>query len=189
MEKSKIPAAIEAVLFAMGGSVEVSEIAQALEITEQEAWEAVEAIREKLGHEGSGLQINRYDDAVQLSTRAEYYEYLIKIASVPKKQTLTNAMLETLSIIAYRQPVTRAEIEHIRGVNSDHSVNKLLSYDLVEEVGRKEAPGRPILFGTTEQFLRTFGISSLAELPQTDAVKMAEFQQEAEEEAGADLEI
>ncbi len=189
MEASRIPAAIEAVLFAMGGSVEVSEIAAALEITEEEAWEAVETIRQKLNYEKSGLQINRYDDAVQLSTRAEYYEYLIRIASVPKKQTLSNATLETLSIIAYRQPVTRAEIEHIRGVNSDHSVNKLLSYDLIEEVGRKEAPGRPLLFGTTEQFLRTFGISSLDELPQTDAVKLAEFQQEAEEEAGTSLEI
>ena len=189
MEKSKIPAAIEAVLFAMGGSVEVSEIAQALEITEQEAWEAVEAIREKLGHEGSGLQINRYDDAVQLSTRAEYYEYLIKIASVPKKQTLTNAMLETLSIIAYRQPVTRAEIEHIRGVNSDHSVNKLLSYDLVAEVGRKEAPGRPLLFGTTEQFLRSFGISSLTDLPDLGSEQMEEFREEAEKEVDSRLEI
>lgn len=108
---------------------------------------------------------------------------------MPKKQTLSNATLETLSIIAYRQPVTRAEIEHIRGVNSDHSVNKLISYDLIEEVGRKEAPGRPLLFGTTEQFLRTFGISSLEELPQTDAVKLAEFQQEAEEEAGTSLDI
>ena len=108
---------------------------------------------------------------------------------VPKKQVLTNALLETLSIIAYKQPATRMDVEHVRGVNSDHAINKLVAYDLVEEVGRKEAPGRPLLFGTTEQFLRTFGIESLDELPETDAVKMEEFRQEAEEEAGTRLDI
>ncbi len=106
-----------------------------------------------------------------------------------KKPVLTNALLETLSIIAYRQPVTRMDVEHIRGVNSDRAINRLVEYDLVQEVGRKEAPGRPLLFGTTEQFLRSFGISCLDDLPRTDAVTIAEFRAEAEEEAGTRLDI
>ena len=187
MEERDITAAIEAILFAMGNSVEISQIAEALEIEEDRAWQAVESLNQRYRENGSGLQIHRYDDAVQLSTRADQYKYLIKIAKVPKKQVLTNALLETLSIIAYKQPATRMDVEHVRGVNSDHAINKLV--DLVEEVGRKEAPGRPLLFGTTEQFLRTFGIESLDELPETDAVKMEEFRQEAEEEAGTRLDI
>ena len=189
MEERDITAAIEAILFAMGNSVEISQIAEALEIEEDRAWQAVESLNQRYRENGSGLQIHRYDDAVQLSTRADQYKSLIKSAKVPKKQVLTNALLETLSIIAYKQPATRMDVEHVRGVNSDHAINKLVAYDLVEEVGRKEAPGRPLLFGTTEQFLRTFGIESLDELPETDAVKMEEFRQEAEEEAGTRLDI
>ena len=166
MEERDITAAIEAILFAMGNSVEISQIAEALEIEEDRAWQAVESLNQRYRENGSGLQIHRYDDAVQLSTRADQYKYLIKIAKVPKKQVLTNALLETLSIIAYKQPATRMDVEHVRGVNSDH-----------------------LLFGTTEQFLRTFGIESLDELPETDAVKMEEFRQEAEEEAGTRLDI
>jgi segregation and condensation protein B len=111
------------------------------------------------------------------------------VASQPKKYVLTDVLMETLSIIAYKQPVTKSEIESIRGVNSDHAVNRLAEFGLVEEVGRLNAPGRPILFGTTEEFLRNFGIGSLEELPEIGSDQVEEFKQEAEEEAQLKLDI
>ena len=125
-----------------------------------------------------------YEDSVQLSTRADLYEYLIKIAKTPKKMVLSDTVLETLSIVAYKQPVTRLEIEKIRGVSCDFAINKLLEYELITELGRKDAPGRPLLFGTTEQFLRCFGVASINELPELSAMQLEEFKQQAEAEAG-----
>ena len=129
-----------------------------------------------------GIKIIELNGAYQLCTKKDLYEYLIKVASAPKKRVITDVMLETLSIIAYKQPVTKSEIENIRGVKSDHAVNKLIEYDLVCEVGRLDAPGRPILFGTTEEFLRYFGINSIENLPDIDPVRYDEFRQEAENE-------
>ena len=160
MEPNKTAAAIETILFAMGDSVEVSTLALALEISQDEVREAVKVLEERYDAQQSGLMINWFEDAVQLSSRPEYYEYLVKIAKAPKKQVLTDTLMETLSIIAFKQPVTRAEVESIRGVNSDFAISKLVGFGLVEEVGRKDAPGRPLLFGTTEQFLQSFGRSA-----------------------------
>ena len=115
--------------------------------------------------------------------------FISVIIRILVKPALTDVMLETLSIIAYKQPVTKAEIEKIRGVKSDHAVNKLVEYNLVKELGRLDAPGRPILFGTTEEFLRTFGVQGLEELPAVDPVKMADFKAEAEEEVQLKLDI
>lgn len=123
------------------------------------------------------------EDSWQMCTRSEFYDYLIRIAKAPKKYTLTDTLLETLSIIAYKQPVTRLDVEKIRGVNCDHAINRLVEYDLVEELGRLDAPGRPLLFGTTEQFLRSFGVGSLEELPELSAVQVEEFKEQAEQEA------
>lgn len=187
MEDRQIRAALEAILFAMGDAVEISSVAAALGCTQEKVLEAAKALEARYEEEGSGLKINRYDDAFQLSTRPEEYEYLIKLAHEPKKPVLTNTLLETLSIIAYRQPVTKLEVEHIRGVNSDFAINRLVSYDLVEEVGRKEAPGRPILFGTTQQFLRSFGIESTDQLPPLDTDQIEELTQQAQEEIDAQL--
>ncbi len=114
---------------------------------------------------------------------------MIRIAKQPKRYVLTDVLLETLSIIAYKQPVTKIEIEKIRGVKSDHAVNKLVEYGLVEEVGRLDAPGRPLLFGTTEEFLRRFSVQSLEELPTLDPVQMEQFKEEAEDEAQLKLDI
>ena len=117
------------------------------------------------------------------------YEYLIRIAKQPKRRVLTDVLLETLSIIAYKQPVTKMEIEKIRGVSSDHAVSKLVEYNLVCELGRLDAPGRPLLFGTTEEFLRSFGVHSIEELPVLSPVQVEEFKQEAEEEMNVQLDI
>lgn len=119
----------------------------------------------------------------------EMYEYLIKIAKQPRKFVLTDVLLETLSIVAYKQPVTKLEIEKIRGVKSDHAVNKLVEYNLVCEVGRLDAPGRPLLFGTTEEFLRRFSIQSVEELPSLNPEQMEDFKTEAEEEVQLKLDV
>ena len=124
-----------------------------------------------------------------MCTKNEMYEYLIRIAKQPKRRVLTDVLLETLSIIAYKQPITKAEIEKIRGVSSDHAVSKLVEYNLVTEIGRLDAPGRPMLFGTTEEFLRSFGVHSLEELPVLDEDRIEEFKLEAEEEAEAELKV
>ena len=136
-----------------------------------------------------GIKILELDGAFQLCTKQEYYEYLVEIALQPKKAVLTDVMLETLSIIAYKQPVTKQEIEKIRGVKCDHAINKLMDYDLVRELGRLDAPGRPILLGTTEEFLRCFGVQGLDELPEMDPVQLEDFKAEAEEEIQLKLDV
>lgn len=141
MENLNIQAAIEAILFTMGDSVEASRLAEALEIEKAQVTEAVKQMKERYEEEDRGIRILELEDAYQLCTKTEYYEYLIRIAKQPKKYALTDVLLETLSIVAYKQPVTRLEIEKIRGVKCDHPINKLLEYGLIEEVGRLDAPG------------------------------------------------
>lgn len=182
-------AAVEAILFAMGDSVEVDQIAKALGQDKDTTRKIIRNMMDRYQQEERGIQIIELEDAFQMCTKKEYYEYLIRIAMQPKKPALTDVMLETLSIIAYKQPVTKAEIEKIRGVKSDHAVNKLVEYGLVKELGRMDAPGRPILFGTTEEFLRTFGVQGLEELPAMDPVKLEDFKAEAEEEVQLKLDV
>ena len=122
-----------------------------------------------------------------MCTKNEMYEYLVKIAKSPRKYVLTDSVLETLSIIAYKQPVTRAEVEKVRGVNSDHAINRLIEFELVTELGRMDAPGRPLLFGTTEEFLRRFGVPSLEELPSVNPMQVEEFKQQALQEVELQL--
>ncbi|MED9903687.1 MAG: SMC-Scp complex subunit ScpB [Lachnospiraceae bacterium] len=184
MDRQKNEAVLEAILFTMGDSVEVSRLAAVLELSVKEVKEILESMQEKYEKEDRGISLLWLEDSVQLSTKAEMYEYLIKIAKTPRKMVLTDTVIETLSIIAYKQPVTRLEIERIRGVSCDHAVNKLLEYDLITELGRLDAPGRPLLFGTTEQFLRCFGVKSLDELPELSTIQVEEFKQQAETEAG-----
>ncbi|WP_394522507.1 SMC-Scp complex subunit ScpB [Lacrimispora sp. JR3] len=175
-------AAIEAVLFTMGDSVELSRLAAAIGQDEKTAKEAVLRLKKRYDTGKRGIQIIELENRYQMCTRSEYYEHLIRVAAAPKKQVLTDVILETLSIIAYKQPVTKLEIEKIRGVKSDHVVNKLVEYNLVYEVGRLDAPGRPALFATTEEFLRRFGIGSTQNLPVADPVVAAEIRMEVEEE-------
>ena len=137
-----------------------------------------------------GIQIVELDGAFQLCTKSSLYEYLIRVAKQPKKITLSDVVMETLSIIAYKQPITKLEIEKIRGVKCDHAVNRLVEYDLlVCEVGRMNVPGKPILFGTTEEFLRHFGLQSLEDLPIINPVQLEDFKAEAEEEVQQKLDV
>jgi segregation and condensation protein B len=181
-EEKKWEAVIEAVLFTMGNSVELSRLAAAIEQDEETAREAVLRLMKRYETGKKGMQIIALENSYQMCTRSEYYENLIRVACAPKKQVLSEVVLETLSIIAYKQPVTKLEIEKIRGVKSDHAVNKLVEYNLVYEVGRLDAPGRPALFATTEEFLRRFGIGSTQNLPAADPLVAAEIRMEVEEE-------
>lgn len=184
---SEDEAIVEAVLFTMGKAVETRQLAAALGRDEEAARTAVLRLRERYEEEKRGIQIAQLEDSWQMCTRAEYYENLIRVASAPKKQILTDVVLETLSIIAYKQPITKVEIEKIRGVKSDHAVNRLIEYNLVYEVGRLDAPGRPALFATTEEFLRRFGVGSTKELPEPGPGQVDEFRLEAEEELGLSM--
>lgn len=185
----KIEAAIEAILFSAGESVELSKIARAIGHDEKTTEKIIRNMMLKYQAADRGIKIIELDRAFQMCTKQEYYEYLVEIALQPQKAVLTDVMLETLSIIAYKQPVTRQEIEKIRGVKCDHAVNKLIEYGLVQEVGRLDAPGRPILFGTTEEFLRNFGVESTDELPVISPVKLEDFKAEAEEEVQLKLDV
>lgn len=189
MEQTKVESVIEAILFTMGEAVEVGKLAEVLEMDVKMVREVLKAMEERYREEDRGIMLTWLEDSVQLCTKPQMYEYLIKIAKSPRKMTLTETVLETLSIIAYKQPVTRVEIERIRGVSCDHAINKLLEYDLICELGRLDAPGRPLLFGTTEQFLRCFGVSSIEDLPEVNAVQIEEFKQQAEAEIQLQLDV
>ena len=182
MDKSK--AIIEAILFTMGESVEISRLAEVVECDIKTTKKLLAEMQQEYLKREGGIQLLLLDDAVQLCTRKELYEYIIRVAKAPRKVSLSEAALETLAIVAYKQPITRVEIEKIRGVASHHSIDRLLEYDFIQELGRLDAPGRPILFGTTEQFLRSFGLESLAQMPEMDMNKMEEFKEEAERELG-----
>ncbi|HAN50196.1 MAG TPA: SMC-Scp complex subunit ScpB [Lachnospiraceae bacterium] len=187
MENQNIISGIEGILFAMGDAVTVEELSKALDLPAEECKAIVESLAQQYKEENRGIQIIKINDGYQMCTSKEVYEYLIKLAKQPKKYVLTEVLLETLSIVAYKQPVTKAEIEKIRGVSSDHAVNRLVEFGLVQELGRLDAPGRPMLFGTTDDFLRAFGISSVEELPVLNATQLEEFKMEAEEEAEESL--
>lgn len=187
--KKEKEAILEAVLFTMGDSVEVSRLAQVIEESETDTRELLLGMQKRYKRDKRGIALIELENCFQMCTKPEMYEYLVKIAKTPRKYTLSDTVLETLSIVAYKQPVTRLEIEKIRGVSCDHAINRLLEFDLIKEVGRLDAPGRPLLFGTTEQFLRSFGVKSLEELPQLGPERVEEFRQQAEQEIPLKVEV
>lgn len=189
MEIEKLQGIIEGILFTMGDSVELSKIAAAIEHDEETTRKIIHLMMDKYEAQDRGIRIIELEQAFQMCTKKEIYEYLIRVAKQPRKYVLTDVMLETLSIVAYKQPVTRLEIEKIRGVKSDHAVNRLIEYGLIEEVGRLDAPGHPILFGTTEEFLRRFSVQTLDELPTINQEQIESFKAEAEDEAQLRLNI
>ena len=189
MEIKRTEAAIEAILFAMGESVELSRIAAAVGQDKDTTRRLLHHMMDRYQEEDRGIQIIELEQSYQMCTKKEYYENLIQIALHPQKPVLTDVMLETLSIIAYKQPVTKAEIEQIRGVSCSHAINKLLEYGLITEAGRLNAPGRPILLATTEEFLRTFGVQSVEGLPSVSPEEMETLKTEAEEEVQMTLDV
>ncbi len=187
--EGKEKAAIEAILFSMGDSVDAGRLAKVLGMERKETVGFLQELMQEYEESGKGVRIIELDGSYQMCTNPELYEYLIRIAKAPKHYSLSDTVLETLSIVAYKQPVTKAEIERIRGVSCDFAVNKLLEYNLITELGRLDAPGRPLLFGTTEEFLRSFGVKNLSDLPELSMTQIEEFKMQAEEEAQLKLDI
>lgn len=182
-------AVLEAVLFSMGHSVSLKRLSMIIGRDEAQTKGILYDMIERYKDADRGLTILELEDSFQMCTKNEMYEHLVRITKVPKNYVLTDTLLETLSIVAYKQPVTRLEIEKIRGVSCDHAVNKLIEYNLITELGRLDAPGRPLLFGTTEEFLRAFGVKSLDDLPILRQDRFEDFKREAEEEIQLKLDI
>ena len=171
--------AIEAILFASGEALTLQAISDALELEKADTAQILDEMISFYDEDRHrGIHIVRIEDKYQLASKSEFYPELIKLINNPKEHVLTDVLLETLSIIAYKQPITRQQIETIRGVSCSHVINKLIDYKLIREIGRLDAPGRPILFGTTEEFLRRFGVSSSDDLPDINPVKLEDFRAE-----------
>ena len=168
---------IEAILFACGREVKVNELMGALELSGEDVMAIVESLKADYEKEGRGIEIIRVNDGFQLTTKKEYYDYIYPIFDKRSKPNLSNSALETLSIIAYNPKITRPEIEAIRGVNSDGTMYKLLEYNLIEAVGKSDAPGRPTMYEVSSEFYKMFGYGSLEELPELPRYKLDENQQ------------
>ena len=177
MDFNKEQSIIEAMLFAAGREVNVKEFMNVLEISSDDIDKIIMNMKDKYEARNSGLEILKVDDNYQLCTKKEYYEYIYPLFDNRAKPNISNAALETLSIIAYNPNITRSEIEAIRGVNSDGTVYKLLEFDLIEEAGRLSAPGRPTMYKVTSKFMKMFGITNLDELPDLPRYKLDENEQ------------
>ncbi|MDO5100629.1 MAG: SMC-Scp complex subunit ScpB [Eubacteriales bacterium] len=175
-------AALEGILFAIGEPIEVQTLAQALEISREEAEAALADLAQRYQSEDRGIELLHFSDGWQLATKKNCHPYLIPIVKQVKQPSLTQVQLETLSIIAYKQPVTKSEMEQIRGVKCDHAVNRLVELGLVEEQGRLEAPGRPVLFGTSAKFLRYMDVTEIEALPTPDQMAVEELKLQSEQE-------
>lgn len=166
--KAPQKAAIEAMLFVSGEPLTLREIAINLEATPKYVEELLEEMMADYEVTNRGIKLILINGAYQLVTKAEYSDYIQKLLKKNKRQSLSQASLESLAIIAYKQPITRIDIDEIRGVKSESAIQRLLEKELIKEVGRLEVPGRPILYGTTEEFLRQFELHNLEELPSLD---------------------
>ena len=170
MEEQKIKAVIEAILFAAGRTVTIEELILALEINQNQIEEIIKNMQEEF--KDRGIEIIKVGNGYQLCSKSEYYDYIIPVLDKRTKPNLTTAALETLAIIAYNPRATKAEIEAIRGVNSDGTIYKLLDYGLIEDAGKADLPGRPITYKTTPEFLKMFGYETLANLPELPKYKL-----------------
>ena len=174
--------AVEAVLFASGEPVEKDKLCQLFEITPKELQPCIDKLEQKINEQGSSFQLVRLEDSLQLCTRQEYGDYVSKFLQIKRTAPMSKAALEALAVVAYRQPVTKGYVEKVRGVDCSGIINTLVSRNLIEECGRLDAPGKPILYRTTPDFLRCFGMSSLKELePETDEPRQIELDEISEE--------
>lgn len=172
MEIEKIKSIIEAILFSAGRSVSKQELALNLELSNEDLEKIVESMKEEYKSDNRGIEIIQVEESYQLCTKKDLYEYIYPIIDKRAKPNLSNAALETLAIIAYNPRITRAEIEAIRGVNVDGCIYKLLEYNLIEEAGKTDLPGKPMAYKTTKDFLKMFGYSSLEDLPELPRFKL-----------------
>lgn len=174
MDKKEIKSIIESLLFIWGDPLSLKDISNVLEMNEKKVEEIINEMINEFDFERRGIKITQIGDSYQLGTRSEHFDWIKKLSMPRTKKSLSNAALETLSIITYRQPITKSEIEAIRGVRCDKALDTLLEKELIEEKGRIEKTGRPIIYGTTKQFLKYFGLKSLKELPPLEEFKIDE---------------
>ena len=177
MEIEKIKSIIEAILFAAGRQVNIKELMMSLELSKEDLENIIFSMQEDYKNQDRGIEIIKIDEAYQLCTKKELYEYIYPILDKRSKPNLSNASLETLAIIAYNPRITRAEIESIRGVGADACIYKLLEYGLIQESGKADLPGKPMTYVTTNEFLKMFGYTSLNDLPELPRYKLDENQQ------------
>ena len=177
MEIEKMKAIIEAILFASGRVVDVKELMAIFELAYSDVDSIIQNMKTEFEAQNRGVEIIKVEEGYQICTKKEYYEYIRDLVDTRSTPTLSPAALEVLAIIAYNPKITRAEIEQIRGVNSDGTMYRLLEYNLIEEAGKSDAPGKPTVFRTTKEFLKTFGISGLSELPELPRYKIDENEQ------------
>lgn len=177
MNIEEIKSIIEAILFAAGRVVSLNELMSALEVNSEDIIKIIENMKVQYEKEDRGIEIIKVDEGYQMCTKPKYYQYICQILDKRSKPNLSNAALETLSIIAYNPKITRAEIEAIRGVSSDATMYKLLEYNLIETAGKLDAPGKPTTYKTTEEFLKLFGLGNLEELPELPRYKLDENEQ------------
>ena len=184
MELNDLMRAIEAILFAAGERVEIGRLAQTLEVDPKDIVQATDTLADQLAYDRRGIRILRLETGYQMVSSGEMADYITKALETRKPPKLSSSQLETLTIVAYYQPATKAMVEQIRGADSSYSVAALLNKKLIEEAGRLNVPGRPIQYKTTPDFLRTFGLSSLEELPPIDKIAFGEPIELPEEEQG-----
>lgn len=182
MNEINLCGVIEAILFVAGEPVQIKDIQRNLKVSELDVMRAIDKLAVDFEEQKRGISLHRFGGHIQLSTRAEYAPYVEQMLQPVQRQSLSNAALETLAVIAYRQPVTRLDVEMVRGVKCDYSIQSLVNKNLIEEVGRKETLGRPILYGTTDAFLSHFGLSSVSDLPEPIALLALEEKKEEDEE-------
>lgn len=186
MDKELMKSVIEAILFAWSDPISAKEIAKAIEVDSETVREILKEMMDEFSFNKRGIQIIQMKDHYQLTTRPEHYEYIQKLVEPKQNKGLTQAALETLAIIAYKQPITKTEIEEIRGVKCDKAIGTLIDKGLIEEQGRLEKTGRPIIYGTTVSFLKTFGLKGLEELPQIKEIDLLN-QDEGDEDKVIDI--
>lgn len=174
MDKRELKSIIEGLLFTFGEPIESGEIAKVLDITNKEALQLLMEMKDEYDYNRRGIRIVKFNNSFQLGTRPEHHQWIKTVVQERNTRALSNAALETLSIVAYKQPVTKADIDHIRGVKSDRSLETLITRRLVKETGKLDKPGRPNLYGTTDGFLKYFGLESLKDLPPVDDFKIEE---------------
>lgn len=188
MKKNEIKAIVESLLFAWGDPLSIKDISLVLKISKKEAKSVLLELMEDYNKADRGLQIMQTNHSFQICTKPEHYPWISQLCSPKSNKGLTNTVLETLSIIAYKQPITKSEIESIRGVRCDRALIFLMEQNLVKEIGKLDKPGRPRIFGTTEDFLRYFGIKNLRELPQLNILDNDEDMDESLEISSEDTE-
>ncbi len=177
MELEKAEAIIEAMLFSTGSIITVKDIMNVIELGAEDIEKIIQKMKAKYDANDSGIELVKIEDGYQLCTKKEYYDYIYPLFDNRSKPSISTAALETLSIIAYNPKITRSEIDAIRGVNSDGTIYKLLEYNLIEEAGKLDAPGRPTIYRVTPEFMKMFGLSSLDDLPELPRYKIDENEQ------------